>query len=298
RPEYAEKAYSVSDRDGARRRRLERARPVEQWRAEQRERILAGDLIEPVKVGYAESMKLSARWAAEFRGFWDLPEGFAFDVPTPTLPLDLRPEDGRITPAESASRFLAGSSVASVEPPAAAGRPLEPETLEALYDERLSRGEVKDIQSGYKDPDRFEKWIAVLQSRVPWDDPIVLPLGEGLYVVRRTTNPAAPGGEAEEAAGLDSLAIRSDAGHDFCRFDQNWKMHAPVFVRDTDELLREIYPAMAHCDPEWMELREFYCPLSGRMLETEAVTPGYPVVHDFLPDVEGFYRGWLGREVP
>ena len=39
----------------------------------------AGDLIEPVKAGYAESMKLSPRWAAEFRGFWDLPEDFAFE---------------------------------------------------------------------------------------------------------------------------------------------------------------------------------------------------------------------------
>ncbi len=26
--------------------------------------------------------------------------------------------------------------------------------------------------------------------------------------------------------------------------------------------------------------------------------PGYPVVHDFVPDIEGFYEGWLGREVP
>lgn len=26
--------------------------------------------------------------------------------------------------------------------------------------------------------------------------------------------------------------------------------------------------------------------------------PGYPLVHDFLPDIEGFYRGWLGRELP
>ena len=42
----------------------------------ERERVLAGDLIEPVKAGYAESMKLSPRWAAEFRGFWDLPEDF------------------------------------------------------------------------------------------------------------------------------------------------------------------------------------------------------------------------------
>jgi acetone carboxylase gamma subunit len=30
----------------------------------------------------------------------------------------------------------------------------------------------------------------------------------------------------------------------------------------------------------------------------EAVPPGYPVLHEFLPDIEGFYRGWLGREIP
>jgi acetone carboxylase gamma subunit len=274
----------VSDRDDARRRRLERAQPARDWWRGQRERILAGDVIEPVKVGYAESMKLSSTWAAEYRGFWDLPEDFEFDAPTPTLPADLRPEPGRITPEESASAFLAGSAVVETEAPAAAGRALEPDTLAALYDERLSRREVREIQSGYKDPDRFEKWVALLQERVEYDDPIVLPVGEALNVVRRLSD--------------GQLVIRSDAGHDFCRFDENWKMHAPMFVRDTAELLREIYPEMGHCDPEWMELREFYCPLSGRMLETEAVTPGYPVVHDFLPDVEGFYRGWLGREVP
>jgi acetone carboxylase gamma subunit len=35
-----------------------------------------------------------------------------------------------------------------------------------------------------------------------------------------------------------------------------------------------------------------------RLREVEAVTRGYPVVHDFLPDIEGFYGGWLGRELP
>lgn len=283
-PEFAERVYAVKDRDRARRRRLERARPFAEWWAEQRERVLAGDLIEPVKVGYAESMKLSAGWAAEYRGFWDLPEDFAYEVPTPTLPLDLKATPGRVSPAESALAFLAQSRVERVEPPALAGKPLARETLEALYDERLSRREVKAIQSGYKDPDRFEKWIAILQDRVAWNDPIVLPLGEALYIVRRL--------------GDGELMIRSDAGHDFCGATENWKLRAPIFVRDSDQLLQEVYPRMAHCDPEWMELREFYCPISGRMLETEAVTPGYPVVHDFLPDVEGFYRGWLGRELP
>jgi N-methylhydantoinase B len=282
--EFADAVYAVSDRDAARARRLERARPTSEWWASERERVLAGDLIEPVKVGYEESIKLSPRWAAEFRGFWDLPEDFSFGVATPTLPADLAVKPGKVTPAESAAEFLASSDVASVEPRKAVGRTLERETLEAMLDEKLSRHEVKEIQSGYKDPDRFDKWLSILQERVAWNDPIVLPLGEALYVIRRLSD-----GE---------LVIRSEAGHDFCRFDENWKMHAAVFVRDSDELLGEVYPKMAHCDPEWMELREFYCPKSGRLLEVEAVTRGYPVVHDFLPDIEGFYGGWLGRELP
>ncbi|MET0767734.1 MAG: acetone carboxylase subunit gamma, partial [Aeromicrobium sp.] len=174
--------------------------------------------------------------------------------------------------------------VESIEPPRAGGGTLDRATLGAMLDEKLSRREIKDIQSGYKDPDRFDKWLAILSDRVDWEDPIVLPLGEALYVVRRRSD-----GE---------LIVRSEAGHDFCRFDGNWKLHAVVFVRDSDELLGEVYPKLAHCDPEWMEMREFYCPRSGRLLEVEAVTPGYPVVHDFLPDLQGFYSGWLGRELP
>src|SRR4051812_16147614 len=50
--EYADRVYAVADRDGARRRRLERARPAAEWWEAERERVLAGDLIEPVKVGY------------------------------------------------------------------------------------------------------------------------------------------------------------------------------------------------------------------------------------------------------
>jgi acetone carboxylase gamma subunit len=31
------------------------------------------------------------------------------------------------------------------------------------------------------------------------------------------------------------------------------------------------------------------------MHEVEAAAPGYPIVHDFQPDLEGFYREWLGK---
>jgi acetone carboxylase gamma subunit len=33
-------------------------------------------------------------------------------------------------------------------------------------------------------------------------------------------------------------------------------------------------------------------------LEVEAVPPGYPVVFDFLPDIDTFYEKWLGKPVP
>ena len=50
-----------------------------------------------------------------------------------------------------------------------------------------------------------------------------------------------------------------------------------------------------HPDPRWNELREYYDPVSMTLLDVESVPPGYPVVHEFLPDLETFYADWLGR---
>jgi N-methylhydantoinase B/oxoprolinase/acetone carboxylase alpha subunit/acetone carboxylase gamma subunit len=284
-PEWAERAYGRADRDAVRRLRLERSRPAADWWAQERERVLEQRLIDPVKTMYAESMRLEPRWAAEFRGFWDLPENFDFDVLTPTVAVP-RAEAGKVTPEESVQEFLATSEVFlpedHVEVPVATK--MTKELLADLLDEQLTRRAVHDIQSSHKDPDRFDKWVALLQERVAYDDPIVLPYGEGLNIVRRRSD-----GE---------MVIRTDAGHDFCRWDENWRMHAPMFVRDSDELYEEIYPRLAYPNGEWMELREFYCPISGHLLETEAVPPGYPVMHEYLPDLRGFYEGWLGRELP
>jgi acetone carboxylase gamma subunit len=163
------------------------------------------------------------------------------------------------------------------------GRTLEPETLAALFEERLARREVRDIQSSFKNPDRFDQWLTLLQGRVPYPEPIVLPAGEGLNIVRR--------GERE-------YATRCDCGHWFGDWRSNWKLDAVVHVRRTNESLREVYPERGHCDPDWMELREYHCPSCARQLEVEALPPGYPVVHEFLPDLEGFYSAWLGRDLP
>ena len=201
------------------RRRVAESRAGARVDGGERQRILDRDMIEPVQRMYAESMRLSERWAREFREFWDLPEDFEFDVPTPEVDL--------------ASRFR---------------RPrmkLDNATLRDLVDEKLPRGQVRAIQSGYKDRDRFDKYVAILQERVPWDDRIVLPFGEHLYIAK-----GGPG-----LLGSSATAVTSSAST-----TENWKLEALINVRDTVESLREIYPDKMHGDPEWNPLREYFCP--------------------------------------
>ena len=155
-------------------------------------------------------------------------------------------------------------------------------TLENLWEGRLSAGELRGIQSKFKDRDRFWKFLDYCQARVPWKERILLPLQPHLYIVQK------PDGQR---------VVKCDCGHEFGDYRNNWKLEARVFVRDSDETLREIYPALMHSDPEWMILREFYCPGCYSLLETEMAPPGYPILFDFQPDLEVFYREWLGKEL-
>ena len=160
---------------------------------------------------------------------------------------------------------------------------LDKETLRDLVDEKLPRAQIRAIQSGYKDADRFDKYVAVLQEKVDWPEQIVLPFGEHMYIVSK---------------GSGSYVVKCDCGHEFCDFRENWKLEALINVRDSVESLREIYPEKMHGDPQWNVLREYFCPGCKTLLEVEAVPPGYPPVHDFVPDLEGFYNDWLGRPLP
>jgi len=155
-------------------------------------------------------------------------------------------------------------------------------TLEQLLDGTLPWPETHRIMSSFKAPGRFEQMLAILQERVPWDETILLPFGENLFIVQRADG---------------ARVAKCWCGHEFGDYRENWKLSALIFVRDTPEKMDEIYPAMMSSDPEWMELREFYCPSCRRQLEVEAVPPGYPVLQDFQPDLETFYREWLGKEL-
>jgi acetone carboxylase, gamma subunit len=159
---------------------------------------------------------------------------------------------------------------------------LDQSTLADLIDGKLPWRQLKEILSGTKDADRFDLYIEVLQSRAKFSERILLPLAEHLFIVDKDGR----------------RVVKCDCGREFGPAEENWKHNSSVLVRDTEELLEEIYDPYHRCDPEWMELREFYCPGCWTLLEIEAVPPGYPVVHDFQPDIDAFYREYLGREVP
>ncbi len=156
------------------------------------------------------------------------------------------------------------------------------DVIDNLVEGTLPWSQTKSIMSSFKDDDRFHKVLQYHQNRVHWDEKILLPIGENLFVVQK---------ESERT-------VKCACGQEFGDYRINWKLEAAIFVRDTEELLQEIYPGSDVCSPEWMEIREFICPGCGVLLETEACAPGFPVTFDFCPDLEGFYREWLKHPLP
>ena len=71
---------------------------------------------------------------------------------------------------------------------------------------------------------------------------------------------------------------------------------APVMACAHD-FLAETGTLMAP-DTQWQVYREYYCPTCGTMHDVEAPTPWYPVIHDFEPDIEAFYKEWVKLPLP
>ena len=154
--------------------------------------------------------------------------------------------------------------------------------ISELVDGKLSQIEVNKFLSNYKDADRFQKYLEILQERVTWKEKIILPYALHLYIVQK---------------GNKERVVKCDCGHEFGDYKKNWKLQANIHIRNDKKSLEEIYPQMMHCDPKWMELREYFCPGCNTLLEVEALPPGYPIVFDFEPDLELFYEKWLGKKL-
>ena len=155
------------------------------------------------------------------------------------------------------------------------------ENFKLLIDGKLPWEEVKKaIRLSPKDADRFEKYIQILQEKVPWNDRILLRISDHLFIV------AKPGG---------ARCVKCDCGQEFGDYRINWKLSCRVYVRATDEAIAEVItiPEARH-NTDLVEMREFYCPGCYALLGVEVVPPGYPPIFEMFPDLDSFYREWLG----
>ncbi|RQR29642.1 MULTISPECIES: acetone carboxylase subunit gamma [unclassified Burkholderia] len=158
------------------------------------------------------------------------------------------------------------------------------EQVRNLVDGTLDWDTTLRMLSMPKDGERFEMYIDALQRKLGWKDRIVLPLGPHLYIVQQQAT--------------KRWVTQCDCGHVFGDYRENWKLNANIFVRDSEEAMDEVYPRLMAPDTQWQVYREYYCPTCGAMHDVEAPTPWYPVVHDFEPDIEGFYGEWLKLPIP
>ncbi|MCX6000274.1 MAG: acetone carboxylase subunit gamma [Chloroflexi bacterium] len=155
-------------------------------------------------------------------------------------------------------------------------------TIKLLIEGRLPWEETKKLlRMPHREQARFWKYLEVLQEKVQWKDMILLPLTDHLFIARK------PNG---------SRVAKCSCGHEFGDYRVNWKFGCDVYVRKTAEEFAKVY-TIDPCpiDPDLVEIREFYCPACSTLLAVENVPPGYPPLFDMLPDLDTFYREWLGR---
>ena len=145
------------------------------------------------------------------------------------------------------------------------------EVLKDLIEGKMEAETLRRIHTLPKDEDRFEKILEIEQERVPWEERIIVPLSEHLYVVLK-------GGEK---------IVKCTCGHEFGDYRRNWKLSAVVYERNPGD--GEVYLGPRGADPDWMILREFYCPDCATQLEVEAVPPAYPITFNAQLDIDGFY---------
>ncbi len=159
------------------------------------------------------------------------------------------------------------------------GEVISKQELRLLVEGKLDWDKTKALISGYKDEDRFQKFVEVFQEKVSWEERILLPLSDRLFIVEK---------------GEDRVA-KCICGYEFGDYRENWKLRALIYVREGEEEIEELYPYPSRPDPRYCEVREYICPGCGNLLEVDCVPFGYPVIMDVLPDLDTFYSEWLGK---
>jgi acetone carboxylase gamma subunit len=158
-----------------------------------------------------------------------------------------------------------------MEKKSAAEREAFRKTLADMLNGLLPVESIVEIVRRPKDPDRFETILEIEQERVSWSEPILVVLQEHLYIVRKEDG---------------SRVVKCSCGNEFGDWRRNWKFQALVYERDPAD--GEVFRGPKGGDPDWVVLREFYCPGCGTQLDVEAVPPGYPFLFKALPDIDAY----------
>jgi acetone carboxylase gamma subunit len=111
--------------------------------------------------------------------------------------------------------------------------------IEKLIDGVLPWPATQDMLKSPKDLDRFDKYVEIMQARVSFDDPILLPLTPNLFIV----------------ASKDGRVVKCECGQSFGDYRVNWKLSALINVRDDEASIGEIYKGREMPDPAWIQIR-------------------------------------------
>src|ERR1044071_2589796 len=91
----------------------------------------------------------------------------------------------------------------------------EQDVTRALVRRELAWPDLLKLMREPKSQRRFEEKIAAFQATVAWKEPILLPLGENLFIVAKN-------GKA---------IVKTAGGAELCGWNENWKMKCRVIVR-------------------------------------------------------------------
>ncbi|HEY50086.1 MAG TPA: acetone carboxylase subunit gamma [Dehalococcoidia bacterium] len=161
------------------------------------------------------------------------------------------------------------------------------ENIKLMMEGKLNPDIVNSLRRmAIKEEDRFWKYVDILQEKTGFKERILLRLSDHLYIVAKG----------------DERIVKCDCGYEFGDYRINWKLGSLVRARKTTEEMKEAYTflpkEMPHPEEGLVEIREFYCPGCLAQLAVELVPPGYPVVFEMFPDLDTFYRDWMGQPLP
>ncbi len=161
---------------------------------------------------------------------------------------------------------------------------LTKDNFQRLIEGKLPWEDVKKVIRSDKGTDRFDNYLEILQERVSWEDRILLRISDHLYIVLKDSG---------------ERVVKCDCGHELGDYRINWKLSCRIYARRTDEEIAEVITVSeAGHNTDLVEMREFFCPGCYALLGVEVVPPGYPPTFEMFPDLDAFYRDWLGTPLP